>query len=94
MELYWDEAPIHVIDFEGGLQCGIVEYGIVTIKGSSIESVATRFCHPRFEHTYDFLKEKAAPMPKGGDRNPALMRPVTPMHFKTQNQSLFRSVYY
>ena len=47
MELYWNEAPIHVIDFEGGLQCGIVEYGIVTIKGSSIESVATRFCQPK-----------------------------------------------
>lgn len=47
MELYWDEAPIHVIDFEGGPQCGIVEFGVVTIKGSSIDSVATRLCQPK-----------------------------------------------
>jgi len=47
MEPYWDEAPIHVIDFEGGPQCGIVEFGVVTIIGSSIDSVATRLCRPK-----------------------------------------------
>lgn len=47
MELYWDEIPIHVIDFEGGPQCGIVEFGVVTLKGFSIESVATRICRPK-----------------------------------------------
>jgi DNA polymerase III epsilon subunit-like protein len=47
MELYWDEIPIHVIDFEGGPQCGIVEFGVVTLKGDSIESVATRVCRPK-----------------------------------------------
>jgi|TARA_B110000495_G_C23018463_1_gene603730 DNA polymerase III epsilon subunit-like protein len=47
MELYWDETPIHVIDFEGGPQCGIVEFGVVTLKGFSIESVATRICRPK-----------------------------------------------
>ncbi len=47
MELYWDETPIHVIDFEGGPQCGIVEFGVVTLKGFSIESVSTRICRPK-----------------------------------------------
>ncbi len=47
MELYWDEIPIHVIDFEGGPQCGIVEFGVVTLRGYSIESVATRICRPK-----------------------------------------------
>jgi len=47
MELYWDETPIHVIDFEGGPQCGIVEFGVVVLRGFSIESVATRICRPR-----------------------------------------------
>lgn len=47
MEFYWDETPIHVIDFEGGPQCGIVEFGVVTLKGFSIESVATRICRPK-----------------------------------------------
>ena len=47
MELYWNELPIHVIDFEGGPRCGIVEFGVVTLKGYSIDSVATRICRPK-----------------------------------------------
>ena len=46
METYWDAIPIHVIDFEGGPQCGIVEFGVVSIRGTSIESVASRLCRP------------------------------------------------
>lgn len=46
METYWDTIPIHVIDFEGGPQCGIVEFGVVSIKGTTIESVASRLCRP------------------------------------------------
>ncbi len=47
MELSWDESLIHVIDFEGGPRCGIVEFGVVTIRGFSIESIATRLCRPK-----------------------------------------------
>ena len=39
-------ATIHVIDFEGSGSSGIVEYGVVTLLGQSIESTATRICSP------------------------------------------------
>lgn len=39
-------ATIHVIDFEGSRTSGIVEYGVVTLLGTSIESTATRICSP------------------------------------------------
>ena len=37
---------IHVIDFEGNLQCGIIEYGIVTLNNGEIEHTDTGFCRP------------------------------------------------
>lgn len=40
------ETPIHVIDFEGGRQSGIVEYGVVTLLGTEIVAVQTRLCAP------------------------------------------------
>lgn len=40
------ETPIHVIDFEGSRQSGIVEYGVVTILGADIVSAQTRLCEP------------------------------------------------
>jgi DNA polymerase III epsilon subunit-like protein len=39
-------TPIHVIDFEGSRQSGIVEYGVVTLLGSKIASAQTRLCAP------------------------------------------------
>ncbi len=39
-------TPIHVIDFEGSRQSGIVEYGVVTLRGSVIEGTHTRLCAP------------------------------------------------
>lgn len=42
----FSNAPIHVIDFEGSLQSGIVEYGIATISNGVIESTHTRLCRP------------------------------------------------
>jgi len=39
-------TPIHVIDFEGSRQSGIVEYGVVTVSGDRIESTSTRLCAP------------------------------------------------
>jgi DNA polymerase III epsilon subunit-like protein len=37
---------IHVIDFEGNLQCGIIEYGIATLKEGKIENTQTGLCRP------------------------------------------------
>jgi len=36
--------PIHVIDFEGSRQSGIVEYGVVTLAGTEIVATYTRLC--------------------------------------------------
>lgn len=43
----WDDLPIHVIDFEGGPHCGIVEFGVVTLNGQRIVSSSTRLCRPK-----------------------------------------------
>ena len=40
------EVPIHVIDFEGSRQSGIVEYGVVTLQGAKIVGTQTRLCAP------------------------------------------------
>jgi len=40
------QTPIHVIDFEGSRQSGIVEYGVVSLQGSRIDAVHTRICAP------------------------------------------------
>lgn len=47
MDPIWDELPIHVIDFEGGPHCGIVEFGVVSLLGSRIVSTSTRLCRPK-----------------------------------------------
>lgn len=39
-------TPIHVMDFEGSRQSGIVEYGVVTLVGSKIVAAQTRLCAP------------------------------------------------
>ena len=39
-------TPIHVIDFEGSRQSGIVEYGVVTLHGAEIVAAHTRLCAP------------------------------------------------
>lgn len=46
MHLY-STTPLHVIDFEGTAQEGILEYGVVTLLGGAIHSVHTGFCRPR-----------------------------------------------
>lgn len=35
---------IHVIDFEGNLQCGIIEYGIATLEAGEITNTCTDLC--------------------------------------------------
>ena len=40
------ETPIHVIDFEGNRQSGIVEYGVATLRGQRLDSTFTGLCRP------------------------------------------------
>lgn len=40
------ETPIHVIDFEGNRQSGIVEYGVASLRGSRLDSTFTGLCRP------------------------------------------------
>lgn len=40
----WTDHLIHFIDFEGSLASGILEYGVVTLRGTEVVDVATRLC--------------------------------------------------
>ena len=40
------DTPIHVIDFEGSRQSGVVEYGYVTLEHGKIVDSQTRICAP------------------------------------------------
>ncbi|MFT3868286.1 MAG: 3'-5' exonuclease [Nibricoccus sp.] len=40
----WIDVPIHFIDFEGSAASGILEFGVVTLRGGEIVSTRTRLC--------------------------------------------------
>lgn len=40
------ETPIHVIDFEGSRQSGVVEYGYATVAHGGVVDAQTRICAP------------------------------------------------
>jgi DNA polymerase-3 subunit epsilon len=40
----WTDVPIHFIDFEGGAVSGILEFGVVTLRGGQIVETRTRLC--------------------------------------------------
>ena len=40
------EFPIHVVDFEGSRQSGVVEYGCVTLEQGELGKSYTRICAP------------------------------------------------
>lgn len=40
------DTPIHIIDFEGSRQSGVVEYGYVTLEHGEIVDSQTRICAP------------------------------------------------
>ena len=40
------EVPIHIIDFEGSHQSGVVEFGFVTLQGGDLVNSQTRICAP------------------------------------------------
>ncbi len=45
--MLWTDIPVHVIDFEGSRETGIVEFGVVTLLGGAIAAVASRLCRSR-----------------------------------------------
>ena len=45
--MYWIETPIHIIDFEGTLETGIIEYGITTLHQGQITQTYTRLCQAK-----------------------------------------------
>lgn len=44
--MHWRDIPIHMIDFEGSRRSGILEYGLVTLRGGRLLETATRLCRP------------------------------------------------
>lgn len=40
----WTDQLIHFIDFEGSVASGILEYGVVTMRGAEIVETSTRLC--------------------------------------------------
>ncbi len=42
----WAEQTIHFIDFEGSTVSGILEWGVVTMRGAAILETATGLCRP------------------------------------------------
>ena len=40
----WAETPIHFLDFEGNAASGIIEFGVVTLRGGEIAGTRTRLC--------------------------------------------------
>lgn len=42
----WTDVAVHVIDFEGSVRTGVVEFGVVTLVGGTITAVHTRVCRP------------------------------------------------
>ena len=42
----WTDIPVHVVDFEGSVRTGVVEYGVVTLVAGAISALHTRVCRP------------------------------------------------
>lgn len=40
----WNETPVHFIDFEGNAATGVIEFGVVTLRGGEIADTRTRLC--------------------------------------------------
>lgn len=45
--VHWLEATFHLIDFEGSVETGVIEYGVVTVCRGAIVDTATRLCGGR-----------------------------------------------
>ena len=42
--MHWADTTIHFIDFEGNANSGIIEFGVVTLRGGKIVTTRTRLC--------------------------------------------------
>lgn len=42
--MHWADTPIHFIDFEGNTTSGILEFGVVTLRGGDISDTHTELC--------------------------------------------------
>ena len=42
--MHWADTPIHFIDFEGNATSGIIEFGVVTLRGGEVAVTRTRLC--------------------------------------------------
>lgn len=42
----WIEQQIFFVDFEGSLESGVLEYGVVELRGAQISASHTRLCRP------------------------------------------------
>jgi DNA polymerase III epsilon subunit-like protein len=42
--MVWTEQLIHFVDFEGSVASGILEYGVVTMRGAEVVETHTRLC--------------------------------------------------
>jgi DNA polymerase III epsilon subunit-like protein len=40
----WNDVPLHFIDFEGSVASGILEFGVVTLRGGAVAETRTRLC--------------------------------------------------
>ena len=40
----WADTPIHFLDFEGNAAAGIIEFGVVTLRGGEIAETRTQLC--------------------------------------------------
>lgn len=103
MDPYWDDLPIHVIDFEGGPHCGIVEFGVVSLLGAKIVDTATRLCRPKAAisrreiATHGITNDRVtqvAPFAQEWDRF-AGMRESGPFaaHFASAENSMLKAVF-
>ena len=46
MSSRWSDHPIHFVDFEGSVASGILEFGVVTLRGGGIVEARTGLCAP------------------------------------------------
>jgi DNA polymerase III epsilon subunit-like protein len=44
VKMAWTEQLIHFVDFEGSVASGILEYGVVTMRGAEVVETHTRLC--------------------------------------------------
>lgn len=101
--MLWTETPVHVVDFEGSRETGIVEFGVVTLLGGAIADVATRVCAARAHVAADETRvhglrdtdlADAAPFEAEWERFAALRASgVLAAHFSGTENSLLRAVW-